>query len=61
MTAKLIYFATPSLDGYVEDAQCKIDFAAQDEANEGFDRRVVFLLARYGTHSSVRPCGEGTR
>lgn len=30
MTAKLIYFATRSLDGYVEDAQGKIDFTAQD-------------------------------
>jgi hypothetical protein len=29
MTAKLIYFATASLDGYAEDAQGKIDFTAQ--------------------------------
>jgi dihydrofolate reductase len=31
MTAKLIYFATCSLDGYVEDAQGKIDFTVHDE------------------------------
>src|ERR1700738_5121109 len=36
MTAKLIYFATRSLDGYVEDAQGKIDFTAQDEARQKF-------------------------
>jgi dihydrofolate reductase len=36
MTAKLIYFATRSLDGYVEDAQGKIDFTAQDEASQKF-------------------------
>lgn len=36
MTAKLIYFATRSLDGYVEDAQGKIDFAAQDEESQQF-------------------------
>lgn len=36
MTAKLIYFATRSLDGYVEDAQGKIDFAAHDEASLKF-------------------------
>ena len=36
MTAKLIYFATRSLDGYVEDAQGKIDFTAQDEAWQKF-------------------------
>ena len=36
MTAKLVYFATRSLDGYVEDAQGKIDFAAQDEASQKF-------------------------
>ena len=32
MTAKLI--ATRSLDGYVEDAQGKIDFAVHDEASQ---------------------------
>ena len=36
MTAKLIYFATRSLDGYVEDAQGKIDFTAPDEASQKF-------------------------
>ena len=34
MTAKLIYFATRSLDGYVEDAQGKID---DDGSDEEFD------------------------
>lgn len=36
MTAKLIYFAVRSLDGYVEDAQGKIDFTAPDDQGHTF-------------------------
>ena len=36
MTAKLIYFATRSLDGYIEDAQGKMDWTAPDEEGHQF-------------------------
>jgi dihydrofolate reductase len=36
MTAKLIYFATRSLDGYVEDAQGRIDWTSHDEEGQAF-------------------------
>jgi dihydrofolate reductase len=47
MTGKLIYFTTLSLDGYIEDAQGKIDWTASD------DERLRFVndaLRPIGTH-----------
>ncbi len=46
MTAKLIYFATRSLDGYVEDEQGKIDWTSPDEEVHGF---INDLLRPIGT------------
>ena len=45
MTAKLIYFATCSLDGYIEDAGGKIDWTSSDE------ERLVFIS------DALRPTG----
>ena len=36
MTAKLIYFATRSLDGYIEDEHGKLDWAKFDEERQQF-------------------------
>jgi dihydrofolate reductase len=47
MTAKLIYFATRSLDGYIEDEQGKIDWTAPDEEGHQF---VNDLLRPTGTY-----------
>lgn len=47
MTAKLIYVATESLDGYIEDAQGKFDWTAPDEEVHRF---VNDLLRPVGTY-----------
>lgn len=47
MTAKLIYFVTQSLDGYIEDAQGKIDWAPPDDERQQF---VNDALRPVGTH-----------
>ena len=47
MTAKLIYFVTRSLDGYIEDEQGKIDWAAFDEERQHF---INDALRPVGTH-----------
>ena len=47
MTAKLIYFTTQSLDGYIEDGQGKIDWAAFDEERHAF---INDALRPIGTH-----------
>jgi dihydrofolate reductase len=41
MTAKLIYFATRSLDGYIEDAQGAIDWTSPDEEGHRFVNDVL--------------------
>jgi len=47
MTSKLIYFVTQSLDGYIEDEQGKIDWAAFDEERQHF---INDALRSVGTH-----------
>lgn len=47
MTGKLIYFVTQSLDGYIEDAQGKIDWASLDEERQHF---INEALRPVGTH-----------
>jgi dihydrofolate reductase len=47
MTAKLIYFVTRSLDGYIEDEQGKIDWTSPDEERQQF---VNDALRPVGTH-----------
>ena len=47
MTGKLIYVATGSLDGYIEDKQGKFDWAAPDEERHQF---VNDLLRPVGTY-----------
>jgi dihydrofolate reductase len=47
MTAKLIYFVTRSLDGYIEDEQGKIDWTSPDEERQEF---VNNRLRPVGTH-----------
>lgn len=47
MTAKLIYFTTRSLDGYIEDEQGKIDWTAPDDERQQF---VNDALRPVGTH-----------
>jgi len=47
MTAKLIYFVTRSLDGYIEDEQAKIDWTVLDEERQHF---INDALRPVGTH-----------
>jgi len=47
MTAKLIYFVTRSLDGYIEDEQGKFDWTALDEERQHF---INDALRPVGTH-----------
>lgn len=47
MTAKLIYFVTQSLDGYIEDPQGKIDWTTLDEERQHF---INDALRPVGTH-----------
>lgn len=47
MTAKLIYFVTQSLDGYIEDEQGRIDWAPPDEERQCF---INDALRPVGTH-----------
>jgi dihydrofolate reductase len=47
MTAKLIYFTTRTLDGYIEDAQGNIDWGAPDEERHLF---INDALRAAGTH-----------
>lgn len=47
MTAKLIYFVTRSLDGYIEDAQGRIDWSPHDIEQQQF---VNEALRPVGTH-----------
>lgn len=47
MTAKLIYFVTQSLDGYIEDEQGRIDWAPPDDERQRF---INDALRPVGTH-----------
>ena len=47
MTAKLIYFVTQSLDGYIEDEQGRIDWTATDDERQRF---INEALRPVGTH-----------
>jgi len=47
MTAKLIYVATQSLDGYIEDGQGKFDWAAPDEEVHQFVNDLLRPVGRY--------------
>ena len=58
MTAKLIYVATESLDGYIEDAQGKFDWSRPDEEVHRF---VNDLLRPVGTYLYGRRMYETMR
>ncbi len=45
--AKLIYFAIGSLDGYVEDASCKFEWAAPDEEVHAFVNELKRPIGTY--------------
>jgi len=47
MTAKLVYFATRSLDGYIEDEQGKIDWTSPDEEVQRFVNDVLRPVGTY--------------
>jgi len=47
MTAKLIYFATQSLDGYIEDGQGKFDWSTPDDEVHRFVNDVLRPVGTY--------------
>jgi len=47
MTARLIYIANQSLDGYLEDGQGKFDFAEPDEEEHRFIGELVRPMGTY--------------
>jgi len=47
MTARLIYIATQSLDGYIEDGQGKFDYATPDEEEHQFINDLIRPVGTY--------------